>query len=684
MSKTDILKTTRLKRTVFYAAGDGMLLTFALYFSFYLKYEGMVPPFYMDGFRGYLTVFLSLKYLIFILFRLYNVSWSYVGFYEMLNILMANVTALVLLFGVSAFNQDGVFAGFPRSIVVMDFVISLLCIVFFRTSKRFYRQTWSSRRTKDIKRTLIIGAGDAGEQIVRDMRRQIHSPYLPVGFIDDDPMKHGVYIQGVKVHGGRAMISGIMEKLRVELVLLAMPSAPTRDIWDILSHVRKAGANEVKTLPGLNELVTGPVSLSDVKEVRIEEIIGREQVPIDEKVVSGFLEGKTLLITGAGGSIGSELVRQVTAFKPKRVIVLDIDETEVHNVELESNRNGQIDIVPVVADVCDKHKIETVFDQYRPDVVFHAAAYKHVPMMERYPEEAVRVNILGTKLVAETAVEFGVEKFVLVSTDKAVRPKNVMGATKRVAEKIVKELNYSGKTKFISVRFGNVIGSRGSVVPIFEDQIRRGGPVTITHKDMKRYFMSIPEACILILQSAAMGQGGEVFLLDMGEQIKIVDIARELIRLNGLEPEIEIPIVFTGIRPGEKLYEELMLDTEGMESTGHPKIFVAKDLNGGNGYILDSIPLFEEVIKNRQWAWIRNLLMNYVPSYNPSLQEDDTSPEWQYPQWTERKTDGKFREEIPLFSGIPAAGGATGGGMAMNIFKQSDPSLGKLFNREKI
>jgi FlaA1/EpsC-like NDP-sugar epimerase len=533
--------------------------------------------------------------------------------------LIANTVNLFLLSGiVYMFWFYDLFMGFPRSIPVLDFVISLVLIVMFRTSKRVYLQLWNETNSVDTKRTLIIGAGNAGEQIVRDIRRQKNSPYTPVGFIDDDVMKHGIYIQGVKVHGSRKDIAQVVKELNVDFVLLAMPSASSRDIRDILSHVRKSMVKEIKTIPGFNELVNRNISLSDIKEIRVEDIIGREQVSIDKKIVTRFIYGKTVLITGAGGSIGSELVRQVLNFKPKKIIALDIDETELHKIELEFSWHRHFELVPVVADIRDIHKIETVFNEYLPDVVFHAAAYKHVPIMEKYPEEAVKVNIFGTKIVAEAAIASGVEKFVLVSTDKAIRPTNIMGATKRVAEKIVRELNSFGKTRFISVRFGNVIGSRGSVIPIFEEQIRRGGPVTVTHQDMKRYFMSISEACILILQAAAMGNGGEVFLLDMGDQIKIVDMAREMIRLNGFEPDVDIPIVFTGIRPGEKLFEELFTNTEETEPTEHPKIFVGKDMTNNNEHILGNLMVFEDIIRKKQWAWISNLLLDFVPTYNPS------------------------------------------------------------------
>lgn len=619
MIKSFLFRKTKSRRIVFFVIVDGLLFVFSLYLSFYLRFDGNIKPEYIDKFWRYLIVFLSVKYITFTVFRLYRISWSYVGFYELLNMLMANTVNLFLLSGiVYMFWFYDLFMGFPRSIPVLDFVISLVLIVMFRTSKRVYLQLWNKTNSVDTKRTLIIGAGNAGEQIVRDMRRQSNSPYTPLGFIDDDIMKQGIYIQGIKVVGNRKDIPGVVEKLNIDLVLLAMPSASSRDIRDILSYVRKSMVKEIKTIPGFNELVNRNISVSDIKEIRVEDIIGREQVSIDKKIVTSFIHGKTVLITGAGGSIGSELVRQVLSFKPKKIIALDIDETELHQIELELSRYRNFELVPVVADVRDRHKIEIVFNEFLPDVVLHAAAYKHVPMMEKYPEEAVRVNIFGTKIVAETAIACGTEKFVLVSTDKAVRPTNIMGATKQVAEKIVKELNSFGKTRFISVRFGNVVGSRGSVIPIFEEQIRRGGPITVTHQEMRRYFMSIPEACVLILQAGAMGKGGEVLHLDMGEQLKIVDIARDLIRLNGFEPDIDIPIVFTGIRPGEKLYEELLTNTEDTELTVHPKIFMGKDITNNHENILQHVLLFEDIIQKREWAWIRNLLFDIVPSYNPS------------------------------------------------------------------
>ncbi|NOY52489.1 MAG: polysaccharide biosynthesis protein [Deltaproteobacteria bacterium] len=623
MPGSAFLKRTTLNRTLFFLLGDGVLIALSLYLAFMLRFDGVMTGRALQQFYWSLPVFILVKYAVFYSCRMYKMSWSYVGFYELIDILKGVTISFLVLMGlIFMFWTHRLFQGYPRSIPFMDSVLTLLLIVMFRSSKRVYCQTRSGMHRGGRKRTLIVGAGNAGEQIVRDMRRQKDCPYLPVGFIDDDPAKAGVFIQGIKVCGGRSGIDSVVKRLDIDLVLIAIPSASSVQIREILGFVRRSGVGEVKIIPGLNELVYGNVSLSDIKEIRIEDILGREQATIDVEMVTDFLRGKSVLVTGAGGSIGSELVRQLLVFRPGKIIALDTDETELHRIELElCGREGGTSVLPVVADIRDREKIETVFQDNIPDFVFHAAAYKHVPMMERYPEEAVKVNIFGTKIVAETAIACGVKKFVMVSTDKAVHPTNVMGASKRVAEKIVKTLNAQGRTLFSSVRFGNVVGSRGSAIPIFEEQIRNGGPVTVTHKEMQRYFMSIPEACILILQAAAMGEGGEVFLLDMGDPIKIVDMAREMIRLNGLEPDVDIRIVYTGVRPGEKLYEELLTDEEGSVRTLHPKIFVVREDFHDSEHFHSKVLLFQDLIAQQRWAEIRNLLQDLVPSYDQSYRD---------------------------------------------------------------
>jgi len=621
MIRSFLLARTKLRRTVFYMAVDGLLLALSLYLSFYLRFDGNIKPVHLDRFAGYLLVFLSVKYAVFTFFRLYRMTWSYVGFYELLDVLKANITGLCVMMAVIFIVlPHGLFKDFPHSIPLIDFIVSLFFIAMFRVSRRFYQQAANNNRSHSgIKRTLIVGAGNAGEQIVRDIRRNKDCPYLAIGFTDDDVMKHSDYIQGVKVVGNSQSIPEIVEKYKVDTIFIAVPSASSADIRKILSFILKSSVRDVKTVPALDGLLNRKVSLSNIKPIRIEDIIGREQVKVDSSSVSKLVKGRRILITGAGGSIGSELVRQAFAFEPAQIIALDIDETELYQIEIKCSRSELAMFTPVVADIRNKFKIQTVFNEYLPDIVFHAAAYKHVPMMERYPEEAVDVNIFGTKTVAEAAITCGTEKFVLVSTDKAVKPTNIMGATKNVAESIVNTLTACGKTRFTSVRFGNVLGSRGSVVKIFEEQIRNGGPITITHQDMKRYFMSIPEACILILQAAAISKGGDLYHLDMGEQVKIVNIAREMVHMNGLEPDIDIPIIFSGVRQGEKLCEELTNDSEYSEATEYSKIFRVKNSLNVQDNILREIMLFEDIIKKEQWAWIRNLLFDLVPSYNPSF-----------------------------------------------------------------
>ncbi|MDH5298870.1 MAG: polysaccharide biosynthesis protein [Desulfobulbaceae bacterium] len=511
-------------------------------------------------------------------------------------------------------------SGLPRSIFVINFFCALFFTSGLRISKRFYLHILKGQRgSHHGKATLVVGAGNAGEQLVRDMKRNADSAYWPVGFVDDDPQKKNLDIHGVKVYGDREMLSELALRLDVEAVILAVPSASPKEVRGILDQVHKAGITEIKTIPGLNEILDGKVSLTDLKEIRIEDILGREQAEVDQALISHSLRGKRIMITGAGGSIGSELLRQVIHFRPERVVALDIDETELFHMEQELK--GQADgvrVCPVVADVRDRAKMHWVYDNHRPHVVFHAAAYKHVPIMEEYPEEAIKANIFGTKVVAEFAVEFGVERFVMVSTDKAVRPTNVMGATKRVAEKIVKELNGKGVTRFASVRFGNVVGSRGSVIPIFQKQIREGGPVTVTHAEMTRYFMSIPESVLLILQAGAMAVGGEVYVLEMGDPVKIVDMAREMIRLHGLEPDVDIPIVFSGIRPGEKMYEELLTVRENVENTCHPKIYKAQDSKRAE-HVLCRISKLEALVLDPDPVVLRTSLQELVSSYRAEI-----------------------------------------------------------------
>jgi FlaA1/EpsC-like NDP-sugar epimerase len=460
--------------------------------------------------------------------------------------------------------------------LVMDAMLAGVLIGLSRTKARIVRE-WGYRRQKpNSRRVLIVGAGDAGAQVARALASEADSGYVAVGFVDDDATKTGTVINRVMVYGTRNDIPRLSLPLGVKEIWIAMPSAPGKAVQDTVRIAREAGIRKVKVVPGFSALMSGEVKLTDLRDVRIEELLGRDPVRIDTASVSSFIEGKTVLVTGAAGSIGSEFCRQVASFNCGLMVVFDQDETGVFNLTRALQaENPALAIEPVVGDVRDAAKINSVFRRHRPHVVFHAAAYKHVPLMEENPDEAIKTNVFGTRNVAAAAKEWGAQKFVLVSTDKAVNPTSIMGATKRAAEVLIRTMGQSGPVSFVAVRFGNVLGSRGSVVPVFQEQIARGGPVTVTDPDMRRYFMTIPEAVLLVLQAGAIGENGQVLVLDMGEPVKILELARQVIRLSGLEPE-DIPIVFTGMRPGEKLFEDILTAEEGTSATNHDRIFTAR------------------------------------------------------------------------------------------------------------
>ncbi|MGQ9645019.1 MAG: polysaccharide biosynthesis protein [Thermodesulfobacteriota bacterium] len=617
---TKILRRSPLKRTLFFLGSDGILFALAFYLSFYIRFEGAIPGIHLKQFSIYLPVFVGLKITAFYLFQIHRFTWSYVGLYELLKIFkILTLCSLILSSLILFLAYEESFRGFPRSIFLIDYALSLILVGGFKISKRVYLYGKKSAQLEQ-KRTLIIGAGNAGEQIVRDMKRTKDSPYLPVAFIDDDPAKKKVLIHGIKVAGNRRDIPEIARRLEVEVAVIAMPSVASKEIRDIVSYLHQAEIGEIRIIPGTKEMMSRNISILDLKKIDLKDLLSREPIQIEYSHVRNDLEGKRVLITGAGGSIGSELGRQIAQFKPSMLGLLDFDETELFHInqELKENYHG-VKIFPVLGDILNRDKMAVVFREMTPELVFHAAAYKHVPVIEDFPEEAIRVNILGTKILGELSQHLGVEKFVFISTDKAVNPSSVMGASKRVAEMMITDLNHRPGTRFVAVRFGNVLGSRGSVIPIFQEQIRKGGPVTVTHPEMKRYFMTIPEAVLLVLQACSMGKGGEVFVLDMGEQVKIYDVACELIRLSGLEPHKDIPVVFTGVRPGEKLFEEVLTAEEGVEPTAHPKIFkarIAKPLSGENLY--EKVEKLIGLAKDHDAASIIQTLREIIPHYTPN------------------------------------------------------------------
>ena len=454
---------------------------------------------------------------------------------------------------------------------------------------------------------------------MRDMITSSRHSYFPVGCIDDNKQKKNTLIHGVKVLGGMEEIPKIVKDINVEEIIIAIPSVTSKEIRGIMEYVRKANIKDVKVLPGLSDLMNGKVTLKDVRDISIEDLLGRESVKIDMGHVSSYIKNKNILVTGAGGSIGSELCRQIARFNPERLIMLDMGETELFNIDMEiKEKYPDLFLLSIVGDLRDENNIKRIFKEITIDTVFHAAAYKHVPLMEENQREAILNNISGTKVLAKISSESGVEKFINISTDKAVNPTSVMGATKRVAENLILSLA-SNSTSFISVRFGNVLGSRGSVVPIFQEQIKKGGPITITDYEMKRYFMTIPESVQLVMQAGAMGNGNDVFVLDMGEPVSIYQIAEELIRLSGLEPDKDIPIVISGKRPGEKLFEELLTAEEGTTATIHNKIYSARISGKIDKEYLEKIDLLISLAReDKDSRQILSLLKKLVPTYRPS------------------------------------------------------------------
>jgi len=608
-----LIDSCRRYKRILVPLGEGLFFAGALVLSYYLRLGGIGGK-YVPQILFLMAVLVPLKVLLFWFFKLYHISFRFTSLYEVLSLLKASLVGALAFSMLALVARDlPVMEGFPRSVVVIDFLLTFLVGSGVRLFFRMYY--FPHVKFEGKKRALVVGAGSAGEQLVREMKTSPLSPYEPVAFVDDDPAKRGSLVHGVKVEGGKEDIPQIVESLGVEEVIIAIPSASSSQIRSIMEYIRKSGVKGVKIIPGLSSILSGMVTLGDIREITIEDLLGREPVEIDMENIASFLVGKRVMITGAGGSIGSELCRQVAAFGVSSLIMVDMGETELFYIDWEMKDRFSGELVSVVADVKDEGRMREIFQRHSPQVVFHAAAYKHVPLMEENAREAVLNNVEGTRVVAFLAREFGVEKFVFISTDKAVNPTSIMGATKRVAENLLRCLG-DGKCRFVSVRFGNVLGSRGSVVPIFREQIKRGGPVTVTHPDMVRYLMSIPEAVRLVLQAGAMGEGGEVFVLDMGEPVRILDLAKEMIRLCGLEPDRDIPIVFTGKRPGEKLFEELLTAEEGTAATKHEKIFIARSAdNVGLGYMEKVMELIEVARNNGGRCEIIGMLKELVPTF---------------------------------------------------------------------
>jgi len=595
-------------------AHDMLWVPAALFLAYWVRFNlGLIPAAYLSGLYWLAAVALPVQAVFFCLFGLYRGLWRFASIPDLTRILKSVAAGAAVTFGLVFIFQR--LEGAPRSVLLLYPMFLAMGLAAPRLLYRWWKDR-SLHLSGGKQRALVIGAGRAGEQLLRDLLK--NSTYLPVGILDDDSARKGMEIHGVRILGALDSLAGQIRAMAVDVVLLAIPSATRQLVRRVTEDCQRAGI-PCRTLPSLAELADGRVEVARLREVAIEDLLSRDPVDIKGTAVSSFLQGKRILVTGAGGSIGSELCRQISRMQPAQLIMLDHAEFSLYAVEQEMRGKAGDICIPLLGDVRDETRMRWVFEHFQPEVVFHAAAYKQVPLVEENPAEGAKTNVLGTSTVAALAVEFEAEKFVLVSTDKAVNPANVMGATKRAAEMFCQNMDaHSPKTSFITTRFGNVLGSAGSVVPKFRRQIAAGGPVTVTHPEMTRYFMTIPEAVSLILQAGAMGRGGEIFVLDMGEPVKIVDLAEQMIRLSGLVPGEDIMIEFTGLRPGEKLYEELFHAAEHLSGTSHPKLMLAEAREVEWSALTEQIDRLRNACARRDTDLVRLTLREIVPEFQPA------------------------------------------------------------------
>lgn len=603
-------------KRIFLVVYDIIAVIAASMLALVIRFEGnytAIPRAYIVKSLQYAPVIIIVTAVVFYGLRLYSSLWTFAGAPELINITFAcALSALAQMTVMVLFDVR-----MPRSYYILYGVALWMLVFLSRFSYRGIRTLIKRQESgAATSRVMIVGAGAAGNLLVKEIRNSNHVSKRVVCIIDDDKSKEGSYLHGVKVMGNRQNIPELVKQCRIDEIIIAMPSAPAKEIKEILDVCKETGC-DLKRLPGVYQLVNGEVGISKLKEVDVNDLLGREPVKVDLSAIMDYVAGKVVLVTGGGGSIGSEICRQVAGHNPKMLVLVDIYENTTYDIQNElKNRFPDLNLVVLIASVRNTKRMDMIFETYRPDIVYHAAAHKHVPLMEDSPNEAVKNNVLGTWKVVQAADKWKVKRFVMISTDKAVNPTNIMGATKRICEMIIQTYNSRSRTEFVAVRFGNVLGSNGSVIPLFKRQIEQGGPVTVTHPDIIRYFMTIPEAVSLVLQAGAYAKGGEIFVLDMGEPVKIADLARNLILLSGHKPGEDIQIIYTGLRPGEKLYEEMLMHEEGLQDTENKLIHIGKPIKMDEDHFMMQLENLKDYVVQEPTD-IRNWVKEIVPTYHP-------------------------------------------------------------------
>lgn len=609
-------KTQLNIRRIFLVSFDVISIIIAAYGSLLLRFNGPIESQYLHRVNILIGSMILIGLAIFITFRLYHSLWQFASIIELKNIIFASIMSAIANILICELTGNPL----PRSCYFIYFLLLVLMVGGSRFIYRFIRlyaarhNIRGRKEQRPLEKVMIIGAGVAGEKVYKEILGSKSIYKEVICFIDDEPSKWNRTIHGVSIYGGRDKIIEAVNKYKIEEIMVAMPSASKRDLIDIF-NICKETKCKLKKLPGIYQFINEDVHISDLKEVEIQDLLGRDPIKVNLADIMGYVTDKVVMVTGWGGSIGSELCRQIAANKPKQLIIVDIYENNAYDIQLELKHNyPELNLETLIASVRNEVKVNKLFEIYHPDIVYHAAAHKHVPLMEDSPNEAIKNNVFGTLNVARAADKYNAQKFILISTDKAVNPTNVMGATKRLCEMIVQTYNKRSQTEYVAVRFGNVLGSNGSVIPIFKRQIKEGGPVTVTHPDIIRYFMTIPEAVSLVLQAGAYAKGGEIFILDMGEPVRIADMAKNLIKLSGYEPDVDIKIEYTGLRPGEKLYEELLMEEEGLQDTPNHMIHIGKPIE------MNEDTFVERLINLKEAAYgetddIRSLIKELVPTY---------------------------------------------------------------------